>query len=264
MYSFHKEDQQRIIDSITNLGFVVVQDIYTPAEMKAVEGELGEAIRKEAAFHGTTDYKDYGMLLACPMYGGKFVEVLENNHLWMPFNALLGDSCITYVYTSSSMPPNGSNYSKRIHVDRPHYNPNVLESLGCLICVNDFSIESGGTWVLPYSHLKVDEPSEAYFYKHAFQIEAKAGSVFYFSLRLWHAGGENKTAHWRNALGIGMIRPIFKQRIDLPKAIPAAVAAQLSDKAKQKLGYFAQAPASLEEYYAPKETRAYREKSEWD
>lgn len=263
-YHFDKQEQQQVEDAIRNQGFAVVNGVYSTEEMQGVEEALKIAVAKEAEFHGTTNYKDYGMLLACPIYGGPFIEIMDNPDLWRPFNAILGDSCITYVYTSSCMPPKGSNYSGRIHVDRPHFNPNQIESLGCLICVNDFTKENGGTWVLPFSHNQAEEPLEEYFYKHAIQIEAKAGSVFYFSLRLWHAGGFNASDQWRNSLGIGMIKPYFKQRIDLPRAIPERFTTQMSDLVKQKLGYFAQPPKSLDEFYAPLEQRTYKEKSEWD
>ena len=114
--------------------------------LNQLENELMISIKKEASFHGTNEYKDYAMLLACPIYGGAFIKVLEIDNLWKPFNSLLGDSCITYVYTSSSMPPNKSNYSSRIHVDRPHFNPNLLESLGCKDVFRkqeEFSTEKG-------------------------------------------------------------------------------------------------------------------------
>jgi ectoine hydroxylase-related dioxygenase (phytanoyl-CoA dioxygenase family) len=61
-----------------------------------------------------------------------------------------------------------------------------------------------------------------------------------------------------------MIKPYLKQRIDLPRAIPKEYQKDMSEMAKQKLGYFAQAPTSLEEFYAPIEKRTYSEKSEWD
>jgi ectoine hydroxylase-related dioxygenase (phytanoyl-CoA dioxygenase family) len=263
-YTFDKKNQAGIKESILEQGFAVVDNVFNQSFVKKIEEELLPAIDKESSFHGTKEHKDYAMLLACPIYGGGFIELLDNEDFWRPFNNILGSSCIVYVYTSSSMPPLCTNYSNRIHVDRPHYNPNLIDSLGCLICINDFTEENGATWLLPNSHNRTDTPSSEMFYKEAIRLKAKAGSVFYFNLRLWHAGGKNLTNAWRHSLGIGMIRPYLKQRIDLPNAIPPEFAEKMSDLAKQKLGYYAQPPKSLEEYYAPPEKRTYKEKSEWD
>jgi ectoine hydroxylase-related dioxygenase (phytanoyl-CoA dioxygenase family) len=250
--------------AIEKNGFAVVENILDEGFILEVKTELKNAISKESAFHGTTSHKDYGMLLACPMYGGAFLKLTENKKLMEPFNWILGDTSIIYVYTSSSMPPNASNYSARIHVDRPQFIPGYTEALGSIILLDDFTEENGATWVLPGSHQRQEAPDENYFYKNAIRIIAPKGSVFYFHQRLWHAGGYNKTTEWRHSLGIGMVRGYLKQRIDLPRALTNTNLSGISDYGLQKLGFFSQPPVSLEEFYAPVEKRTYRQKSEWD
>jgi ectoine hydroxylase-related dioxygenase (phytanoyl-CoA dioxygenase family) len=204
------------------------------------------------------------MLIACPIYGGTFLELADNRDLMQPFNWILGDTCIIYVYTSSSMPPHQTNYSARIHVDRPHFIPGYLEALGCLVLLDDFTAENGATWVLPGSHLVHETPNEDYFFKNAVRITGPRGSVFYFNLRLWHSGGFNATDSWRHCVGMGMVRGHLKQRIDLPKALEKNDLSKVSDFGLQKLGFFAQPPASLAEYYKPVHERKYRQRSEWE
>lgn len=244
-------------------GYAIVEGVFSPEFINELKPQLEQAIAKEASFHGSNSYKDYGMLVACPLYGGAFLEVANSQPLMAPFNHMLQETCIIYVYTSSSMPPNATNYSARIHVDRPHYIPGYTEALGCLILLDDFTEENGATWVLPGSHTQKEQPDEVFFYKNAERIIAPAGSVFYFHLRLWHAGGQNNTNNWRHALGIGMVRGYMKQRIDLPRALDKVDLSGLTDLGLQKLGFFSQPPTSLEEFYAPPEKRSYRQKSEW-
>src|SRR5262249_5883579 len=100
------------------------------------------------------------------------------------------------------------------------------------------------------------------FYAEARRVVAPAGSAFFFNARLWHAGGENKTDRWRHALTINMCRPYMKQRIDIPRAMAAVDLSGVSQQALQKLGVFAQPPASLEEYYPPPEQRTFRQPAE--
>ncbi len=245
-------------------GYAVVENVITEEFISRMIPQLEKAIATEAEFHGTTDYKDYGMLLACPVYGGAFLELADNSQLMLPFDWVLGDTSIIYVYTSSSMPPKASNYSVRIHVDRPHFIPGYTEALGCLVLLNDFTEENGATWVLPKSHKQAEQPNEEYFYREATRIIAPRGSVFYFHLRLWHAGGANNTPNWRHSLGIGMVRPYLKQRIDLPRAMAQVDISHISNFGLQKLGFFAQPPTSVAEFHAPPHERLYRQRSEWD
>jgi ectoine hydroxylase-related dioxygenase (phytanoyl-CoA dioxygenase family) len=160
------------------------------------------------------------------------------------------------------MPPNKTNYSRRIHVDSPRLIPGYVTNMGATILLDDFTEENGATWFLPASHTMAEPPSEDYFYSHAKRLIAKAGSVWFFNARTWHAGGDNKTAQWRHALTVNMVRPWMKQRIDIPRAMAHMNLNGISETALQKLGFFAQVPASYDEYYVEPEKRKYRQKTE--
>jgi len=258
-------NRELFLEEFQNKGFYVQERAVPMNLVDRLRVDLFEAVEREAAFHGTLDHKDYGMLLACPIYGGAFLELLEYNEYFLPFDLVLGPNSIIYVYTSSCMPPHGKNYTSRIHVDRPHYNPGFVDSMGSLLLLDDFTENNGATWVLPMSHLKEEKPDEEYFYANASRIIAPKGSIFYFNLRLWHAGGVNMSYEWRNAIGIGMVRPYLKQRIDLPLALEKSGVdlTALSYSAKQRLGFYSIPPASLEEYYLPEHLRSYCQTSEW-
>lgn len=245
-------------------GYVIVEGVYDNQFIDDLIPELDIAKQTEALLNQANNQKADGTLLACPVYGGKFLDVLENKDFFQPFNWLLGETCIIWVYTTSCLAPHSINSTSRIHVDRPHFIPNFNEGVGSLILLNDFTEENGATWFLPASHKSAEQPDEEFFYKNAIRLIAPKGSVFYFNLRMWHAGGANTTDEWRNALGIGMIRPYYKQRIDLPRAMKSSDVNSLSDFAKQKIGYFSQPPTSLEEFYDNARTKVKIQKSEWE
>lgn len=256
--------KETFLKELEEEGYFITGKIFDDEFISKIKAELEAAIEQEARFHQSTDYKDYGMLLACPVYGGAFLELLANQTLIEPFNWMLGETCIIYVYTSSSMPPHGSNYSKRVHVDRPMLIPGFNESLACLIPLDDFTEANGATYFLPRSHKSPQKPEENFFYRNARRLIAERGSVFYFNPRLWHSGGDNTTSRWRHSVGMAMVRPYMKQRIDLPRAMKGMDLSRVPERVLQKLGFFAQPPTSLEEYYAPPEKRPYRQKSEWN
>ncbi len=257
-------DKEAFLQEFTANGYVIVEGIYSNEFLSELMPELEMAKVKEAIINLANNQKADGTLLACPIYGGKFLDVLENKKFFEPFNWILGDTCIIWVYTSSSLAPNSINSTSRIHVDRPHFIPNYNEGVGSLILLDDFTEENGATWFLPGSHNTAVEPDEDYFYNNAKRLIAPKGSVFYFNLRLWHAGGMNTTNKSRNALGIGMIRPYYKQRIDLPRALEHIDTSNLSNMTKQKLGFFSQPPISLEEFYDNGKGKIKHQPSEWE
>lgn len=224
------------------------------------------AIQKEVEYHGTTNFKDYGAVQVCPLYGGAFIDILDVPKFVEPFEKIMGEGCIIWSYITSSMPPEKPNFTSRIHVDRPRLFPGYCESLGALVLLSDFNEENGATWYLEGSHERLEQPSEEEFYKDAKRIIASAGSVFYFNLRLWHAGGINLTNDWRHAISIGMVRPYLKQKFDLPGMLQNIRydIDSISSSAKQKLGFNAIPPKSLDEFWGKNGVKkTYTELSEW-
>ena len=249
-------------EDITTQGYAIVENVLSPQFVVKVKNELELAIKKEVEYHQTNQYSDFGMVLLCSLYGGAFIELFDNNKLTDPFNVVLGEGCIVYAYTSSSMPPHKSNYSNRIHVDSPRLIPGYITNMGATILLDDFTEENGATWLLPYSQNLKDKPGEEEFYKNGKRVIAKAGSVWFFNARIWHAGGNNLTNNWRHALTINMCRAYMKQRIDIPRAMAHMDLSNVSDKALQKLGFMAQVPASYDEYYVAPEKRKFRQPAE--
>ena len=131
--------------------------------------------------------------------------------------------------------------------------------MGATILLDDFTEENGATWFLPYSQNTLEKPNEEEFYKNGKRVVAKAGSVWFFNARIWHAGGNNLTDKWRHALTINMCRPYMKQRIDIPRAMAHMDLSNVSQQALQKLGFLAQVPANYDEYYVAPEKRKFKQ-----
>jgi ectoine hydroxylase-related dioxygenase (phytanoyl-CoA dioxygenase family) len=243
-------------------GYLILHDILSDEYVERAKGELEVVIEREAEYHGTTDYSDYGMALVCSLYGGAFLDLFDNEDLLEPFEVALGEGCIVYAYTSSSMPPNKTNFSRRVHVDCPRLIPGYMTNMGATILLDDFTEENGATYFLPGSHTRAEPPSDEEFEANAERVIAPAGSVFFFNARLWHAGGDNQTDSWRHALTINMARPYMKQRIDIPRAMSGMDLSGVSDRVLQKLGFHAQVPANYDEYYAPPEQRKFKQPQE--
>jgi ectoine hydroxylase-related dioxygenase (phytanoyl-CoA dioxygenase family) len=253
------ELREDVAQAIAGDGYIVVGDVLPAAFIERAKRELTTAIETDSSRYGKRAARDYAMVMLCSLHGGSFLDLFEVDRLMEPFNAVLGEESIVYAYTSSSMPPNGRNYSVRIHTDCPRIIPGYVTNMGATILLDDFTEENGATWFLPGSQWDAQPPAEDAFYRHAQRLIAPAGSVLFFNARLWHAGGDNQTDKWRHALTINMCRPYMKQRIDIPRAMKDMDLSKVSNRVKQKLGFFSQPPASLEEYYLPPEQRSFRQ-----
>ena len=251
--------REEAAQAIAGDGYLVVPDVLPQAFVERARRELRAAIESDSGRYGPQSARDYAMVMLCSLHGGAFLDLFDIDRLVEPFNAVLGDECIVYAYTSSSMPPNGRNYSVRIHTDCPRIIPGYVTNVGATILLDDFTEENGATWFLPGSQWIAKPPSEDEFYGRAKRLVAPAGSVLFFNARIWHAGGDNHTDRWRHALTINMCRPYMKQRIDIPRAMKDMDLSNVSDRVKQKLGFFSQPPASLDEYYLPPEQRSFRQ-----
>ena len=249
--------RERVRRAIEQDGCIVVEGVLDADYIARVRPALEAAIAKEDAYHEGSDHKDHGMVLVCSMHGPVFLEPFDNERLMTPFNAVLGDGCIVYAYSSSSMPPGRTNYSRRIHRDCPRLIPGYPTNMGATILLDDFTVDNGATWFLPGSHERLTAPTEEEFTRGAERLVAPAGSVLFFDALLYHAGGENHTDRWRHALTINMCRSFMKQRLDIPRVMSDVDMTAVSSAAKQKLGFFTQVPASYDEYYAPPASRKY-------
>lgn len=251
-----------IRESIDRDGYIIVPDVLSADYVARAKPALEAAIRREVEYHGGDDYSDFGMVLLCALYGEVFLELFDNERFLEPFESVMGPGCIVYAYTSSSMPGNATNFSRRIHVDCPRLIPGYPTNMGATILLNDFTEENGATWFLPGSHNTLEAPSEEEFERGARRLVGAAGTVFFFNARLWHRGGANVTADWRHALTVNMCRPFMKQRLDIPRTLDGAGVSPESQRVRQKLGYDAQVPASYAEYYQPPELRKFKQAAE--
>ncbi len=138
-------------EKIQTQGFAIVPGVLAPDTVGRLKMALERAIAQESEdhrYHGRHALADVSMVLLCALYGSEFVNTFEISSLMEPFEWILGEGCIVYAYTSSSMPPCASNHSTRIHVDCPRLIDGYLTNMGATILLDDFTPENGATWFL--------------------------------------------------------------------------------------------------------------------
>jgi ectoine hydroxylase-related dioxygenase (phytanoyl-CoA dioxygenase family) len=249
----------RLLSALKSEGLVVVPDVLTREEALAMRAPLQQAIDEDLArWQGAPGYVDHWMVHNLMVRGLPFLRLLENPVLHAYLNEVLSETCIVYAYTSSSVPPRGSNHSRRIHVDSSRAIPGYVTDVGITLALDDFCEENGAIEMLPNSQWRTDPPNDAEFDGGAVRVMPKAGQAILFNARTWHRDGVNRTDRPRHAVTISACRSFMRQRFDYPRLVPPSLVAELGSVGRRFLGFNVRVPASLKEYYVPEEQRLYK------
>jgi ectoine hydroxylase-related dioxygenase (phytanoyl-CoA dioxygenase family) len=92
-------------------------------------------------------------------------------------------------------------------------------ALSALYCIDEFTEETGGTYLLPGTHKVEAFPSVEYTLAHQTTISAKAGSILIFDSMLYHRTGFNRSRGTRRAVNHIYCLPLIKQQISFPKVL---------------------------------------------
>jgi len=245
------------IQEIQERGFAIVPRLLEPREVPVLRSLLEACIQEDLERYGKS-YSDAWMVQNLMVRGAPFARFLENETLHAYLSALLTDTCIVYAYTSSSMPPGGSNYSHRIHVDCPRLIPHYTTNVGVMVALDDYTSENGATYFLPGSQTRADAPSSEEFMAKAERVYPRAGDAVVFNARTFHMGAANSTSTARHAITMNVCRSYMRQRFDYPRLVPNDVLDGLGEVGRRFLGFNVRIPTSLEDYYVPEAQRLYR------
>ena len=67
-----------------------------------------------------------------------------------------------------------------------HFTTSKPFGINVFFCIDDFTKDNGGTYLLPGSHKFEKFPGIEYAEKHRYQVEAKAGSAIVFDPMIFH------------------------------------------------------------------------------
>jgi ectoine hydroxylase-related dioxygenase (phytanoyl-CoA dioxygenase family) len=179
-----------------------------------------------------------------------FIEELQDN--------FFESRCILNSFSALDNLPNQPNFSAVVHRDLRFYSGDFPIMINCLVMVDDFTMENGGTYLLAKSHLEKRKPSDEEFFSNADQATGKRGDILIFNANVWHSSAPNKTQEHRRAIPITISKSFMKQLLDYPRSIGYIKKEEFSYQFQQLLGYHSRVPASLDEWYQPEENRFYK------
>lgn len=243
---------QQEIFQLKNQGYTVLKNQTSKEWVKKLSVALDKVFTK---------YPD-GVALHALLESNTFIEyvdyLLKTGLIDNLKTEYFKSNCILNSFSALNNLPNQPNFSANFHRDLRFYSQKLPVMLNCLLMVDDFTKENGGTYILPYSHLFEDKPTEEFFFENAIQIEGKPGDLLIFDSNVWHSSAPNTTNKGRRGIPITISRSFLKPLLDYPRAIGYNRMNEFNNNLQQFLGYHSRVPASLEEWNQPEENRFYK------
>lgn len=193
-----------------------------------------------------------------PVMGASFLEFLERDVCHTELTRFFEGQYILNTFGGVLNLPRELSYVGQVHRDQRTFSGDLHLMAQLLVMLDGFTEENGATYFLSGSHRRRDKPSDEEFFHDAVRAVGPAGGIAIFNSNLWHAAGPNRSSEPRRALTLVFTRPFLKPQFDYPRALGYDRGAELSETLRQRLGYNARIPATLDEWYQPPDTRLYR------
>jgi ectoine hydroxylase-related dioxygenase (phytanoyl-CoA dioxygenase family) len=248
-------------------GAFVVEDVVEQAVLAEARDRMYAVqarIRADLGAERLARAGELGVLRLMLAYDEWFARFLELPELLSIVDATVSPTAVLHLQNGFILPPtppaNGTAavFQQRFHRDFPRHMNGYLASLNTLIAIDAFTAENGGTLVVPATHQRAEQPSEAYLEATAQPVECPAGAVIVFDSTLWHAAGRNASTRDRLGINQQFTRSFLKQQIDYVRALGDEVVERQAPRTQQLLGWHTRVVSSLDEYYRPAEERLYR------
>lgn len=252
------------MDELKKQGYTIIRDLVSDGYLSVLSDNLDKSFKqhRETQLKQGNDINVDGVALHTILSSDVFLDFLANLQYSGIFKDLekhfFGAKCILNSFSGLNNLPNIKNFSAVPHRDLRFYSGTFPTMVNLLVMIDDFTIENGGTYLLPKSHLVEEKPSDEYFFSHSIQATGRRGDILVFDSNVFHASAPNKTNKGRKAIPITISRSFMKQLVDYPRAIGYDKMDSFSYEFQQLLGYHSRVPASLEEWYQPEENRFYK------
>lgn len=256
-----ESERDRNLELLARDGFFVLEGALTGALLKETRERMDAIWTAQLEEYGAELLErvgDYGVMRAMMAADPFFLKFIRHDIIFDYVGATVGDTAILHLQNGVVAQPDRPHNQGRYHRDFPkNFIASRLVSFNAFIALDDFTEETGGTWVVPGTHRFEALPSEDYVASHEIQLSMPAGSILCFDSMLWHKGGVNRSAAVRRGMNHQFTRPFIKQQLDYPVIMSGKV--DLESPIAQTLGMWAVPPKSVAEYRVsdPKK-RTYR------
>ncbi len=233
------------VEEIKTKGFTTIENILSTKELEIYRTKIDTIYKIQEESFGKENLNSINEILMCRVplkYDDYFINIATTPIVMEIIKKILGEFFILNLQNAIINTPNKKHHQSSWHRDLPYQNFVISSpiAINALFCIDDFSVQSGGTVLLPHSHKSQNFPSDEYLAKNSITPDLKAGTVIIFDSMLFHKAGYNSSKNIRRAVNHIYTIPIMKQFYNFPKLLNS----KFKDDSflKQLLGYTSQTP----------------------
>jgi ectoine hydroxylase-related dioxygenase (phytanoyl-CoA dioxygenase family) len=236
-------------EEVSRNGYTILNDVLDETSLELIRKKIDALYETQLQEIGgeknLREIFDWDSVKHLIIYDDLFLNLARNEKVLAIVNKFLGDYFILNLQNGIINRPNVYNPASLWHRDLfyQHYCSSRPLAISALLCVDSFTIETGGTFLLPGSHQHESFPSVDFAKKFEKQISTKAGSILLFDSMVFHRAGFNKSSEIRRAISNVYTLPLIKQQVSLPKAFKGKY--KDDPELSKFLGYDSETPDSL-------------------
>ena len=237
-------DNDRYIELLRRNGFVLVESGLSSAEIARARTVVDEIYLSQAKDVGGEELldliNDKNIARAVCAYDDLMLQIAT-----LPAIMNLADEYLRQAFVLSSQngiinPPSDPHYKCTWHRDLnyQHYTSSRPLALSVLLALDPFNANTGGTYVLPGSHLFETFPSDEYVIENQKVITCDEGTLIFFDPMMFHRTGFNYSKNTRRGINHIINAALLNQAYDF-KRIFKSKGVEISDSklAKYIFGY---------------------------
>lgn len=223
-FTIARDDIDRHGEEIEYLGFTVIDSAMDVPTLAGVAESIDRYYEQQIAEteNASVVMEKDADVLRCPLaYDDVFLRIATLKPLVEICERMLGPQFVLLQQNAIILRPAAKEFQSRWHRDLPyqHFVASRRLALNALLCVDEFTLETGGTIVLPGTHMFERFPSSQFVKKHQRVVRAPAGSMLVMDAMLFHRAGYNISKQTRRAVNHLIGRPLLVQQIDLPRLL---------------------------------------------
>jgi ectoine hydroxylase-related dioxygenase (phytanoyl-CoA dioxygenase family) len=224
-FHVNQDEADFCAEEICNIGFTVVQSGYSEEELQLIRQKIDAVYERQLVELGGEEFlqriNDADLARCLVGYDDYFLALATHPLLLAVTRKLLGENFILMAQNAILNRPADEHYQVTWHRDLnyQHYVSSRPLAFSALYAIDNFTEETGGTWVIPASHKSETFPSEDYVLRYRKQIIAPAGSILLLDPMVYHRAGVNRSKGLRRSINHIYSVPMIQQQISLPRML---------------------------------------------
>lgn len=227
-------------------GYVLIRNVIPEAERSQMVARLNKLYGEMEAAGANTYPGDVGkterLILNLHNKDERFVELLDHPAIFPLIQHMMQSGSYQnkepFIVTQfSARDPHTGIPAQQLHIDSRFPGPPFALMGIALWMLDDFSIESGATRLVPKSHLRSSYPENGVEYPDEIRAVAPAGSVLIYNGSAWHGGGAKLKELERWSVIVSYARWFVKPAFDMTQNTPPQLYATLTPQRRELFGF---------------------------